>query len=98
MITLTYISLTPAEVRAAFYADVLAKDDGASAHGVKVAALAKLGIAPQNGESPLDAWTRTMCERNNLVWTKPVPDVLGKAVADDAGARLFVFFLAGRQS
>jgi hypothetical protein len=60
---------------------------------LKLRALARLGITPREGETPLNAWCRVMAEENGL----PVQIPAHKAIADAvlfSSAQKFVFFLA----
>ena len=47
---------------------------------VKLRALERLGIVPHDGETPLQAWLRTMCEENGLTFGEPVPRELADAI------------------
>lgn len=61
---------------------------------VKVRALERLGIQARDGETPLEAWLRAMCEENGLEYTRPCPRVLADAILDSGAAR-FAWFLSG---
>lgn len=60
---------------------------------LKLRALARLGITPREGESPLDAWCRAMAEENDLPVQKPAHSAISQAVLFSS-AQKFVFFLA----
>jgi hypothetical protein len=61
---------------------------------VKLRALEHLGIVPRDGEWPLEAWLRVMCEENGLPYTLPVPRELANAILYSRAQR-FLWFLAG---
>lgn len=61
---------------------------------LKLKALSKLGIEPLEGEKPMQAWTRAMCEENGVEHTTPVCVEIREAIMWTPGAMKFMFWLA----
>lgn len=61
---------------------------------IKLRAVRRLGIEPRANESPLHAWLRHLSELNGKPFQLPVDSDLSDAIASDAGARRFLWWLA----
>jgi hypothetical protein len=61
---------------------------------LKTTLLRKLGIELQDGEKPIDAYSRYLCELNNLPVTKPIDRGLADAIAATPAAMRMLYILA----
>lgn len=59
----------------------------------KAKALGRLGIHVREGEEPLDAYIRAMCEENGVPYTIPAPTEISDAITYSEASR-FVWWLA----
>jgi hypothetical protein len=61
---------------------------------LKKTLLRRLGVELQNGEKPIDAYSRYLCELNNLPVTKPIDRGLADAIAATPAAMRMLYILA----
>jgi hypothetical protein len=61
---------------------------------LKTTLLRKLGIELQDGEKPIDAYSRYLCELNNLPVTKPIDRSLADVIAATPAAMRMLYILA----
>jgi hypothetical protein len=61
---------------------------------LKTTLLRKLGIELQDGEKPIDAYSRYLCELNNLPVTKPIDRGLADVIAATPAAMRMLYILA----
>lgn len=89
-ITLCWLNINDGMIKA----EIMAIAEGESIDDVKEAALMKLGIEVQDGESFLNAWSRAMHEENDLEFSIPSHPAITDAVMQSAPIMRFVWWLA----
>jgi hypothetical protein len=87
-LTLVYLSI-PEERMAGL---LLAPADVARERSWRV--LERMGIAGVDGETPIQAWTRAMCELNGLDYRPPIGGFFAECVARDPELLRFLWVIA----
>lgn len=85
-VTVRYLDMSP---DTAIRSSLLPQDQ---ADALKAKALSALGIEPLDGETPLDAWLRTIAVENGLPVTRPAHPAIAQAISGPA--LRFMWFLA----
>lgn len=93
MATTTDVTLRFYEIRDLARWLVAEAQEPGQAEERKRAAVERLGIAVQPGDSASQAWLRAMCEENGFAYALPVPEALSAAIREHRPAFRFYFWL-----